>query len=104
MAQPVTSSTSDGMVDSFQFPNINSASLTPTRMVYFIDKISSYKENSRNNRRHHGRELPLLDEDTRVFIASGTNTNVVPRRIIECTSDRSHIPQNIEEEQELCEH
>ena len=38
-----------------------------------------------------GSYVPLLDEDTPVFIASGRNTNAIPGRVIECASDRSYL-------------
>ena len=44
----------------------------------FRTQDSSYKERLKKQYdRHRARELPLLDEDTPVFITSGSNTNVI---------------------------
>ena len=61
----------------------------------FCRQDSSYKERLKKqyDRRHHARELPLLDEDTPLFITSGPNINVIviPGRVIERASDRSYL-------------
>ena len=74
---------------------ISTASLQPewSDLQVFCRQYSSYKEKLKKqyDRRHRARELPLLDEDTPVFIASGPNTNAIPGRVIERASDRSYL-------------
>ena len=41
--------------------------------------------------RHSARELPPLEEDTPVFIASGRDSNVVPGRVTGCASARLYL-------------
>ncbi len=74
---------------------ISTASLQPEwpDLQVFRIRDSSYKEKleKQYDRRHRARELPLLDEDTPVYIASGPNNNAIPGRVIEHASDRSYL-------------